>query len=39
LLMGGLARVIGVEWAIGSSAVITLLFSLWTAKVSKLVEL
>ncbi len=39
LLMGGLARVIGVEWAIGGSAAVTLLFSLWTAKVSKLADL
>ncbi len=39
LLLGAAARAVGVHWAIGTSAVITLVFSIWTARTSTLSRL
>ena len=38
-LLGAAARAWGVEWAVGGSAVATLLYALWTARSSVLKEL
>lgn len=38
-LIGAAARAWGVEWAIGGSAVVTLLYALWTARSSVLTDL
>jgi len=38
-LIGAAARTVGVEWAIGGSAVVTLCYALWTARSSVLADL